>query len=136
MSSKSVDILLVEDDGRLADLTAEYFEQNGLSVSIESRGDRALAQFAKLRPRVVLLDLMLPGVDGLTICRELREIFDGPILIFTARDSDSGSTVCTEPLPKLSVPMMMAREWSCKAPATISEALAVPSLTRSTMGKS
>ena len=96
MSSKSVDILLVEDDGRLADLTAEYFEQNGLSVSIESRGDRALAQFAKLRPRVVLLDLMLPGVDGLTICRELREIFDGPILIFTARDSDIDQVIGLE----------------------------------------
>jgi two-component system response regulator RstA len=68
LSNKNVDILLVEDDGRLADLTAEYFEQNGLSVVIESRGDRALAQFAKVKPRAVLLDLMLPGVDGLTIC--------------------------------------------------------------------
>ena len=78
----------MEDDRRLADLTAEYFEQNGLSVALESRGDQALSQFAKVKPRVVLLDLMLPGADGLTICRELREIFDGPILIFTARDSD------------------------------------------------
>ena len=88
MSKHAVDILLVEDDRRLADLTAEYFEQNGLSVALESRGDQALSHFAKVKPRVVLLDLMLPGADGLTICRELREIFDGPILIFTARDSD------------------------------------------------
>jgi DNA-binding response OmpR family regulator len=88
LTNKATDILLVEDDRRLADLTAEYFEQNGLTVAIESRGDRALAQFAKVKPRVVLLDLMLPGVDGLTICRELRETFDGPILIFTAKDSD------------------------------------------------
>jgi DNA-binding response OmpR family regulator len=91
-----VDILLVEDDRRLADLTAEYFEQNGLSVAIESRGDRALAHFAKVNPRVVLLDLMLPGVDGLTICRELRETFDGPILIFTARDSDIDQVIGLE----------------------------------------
>jgi DNA-binding response OmpR family regulator len=96
LNNKSVDILLVEDDGRLADLTAEYFEQNGLSVVIESRGDRALAQFAKVNPRVVLLDLMLPGVDGLTICRELRETFDGPILIFTARDSDIDQVIGLE----------------------------------------
>jgi len=96
LSNKNVDILLVEDDGRLADLTAEYFEQNGLSVVIESRGDRALAQFAKVKPRVVLLDLMLPGVDGLTICRELRETFDGPILIFTARDSDIDQVIGLE----------------------------------------
>ena len=92
----AVDILLVEDDRRLADLTAEYFEQNGLSVAIESRGDRALAVFAKVKPRVVLLDLMLPGADGLTICRELRETFDGPILIFTARDSNIDQVIGLE----------------------------------------
>lgn len=88
MSSKAVDILLVEDDRRLADLTAEYLRQNGLTVAIEERGDRAMARFREAQPRLVLLDLMLPGTDGLTVCRELREIFDGPILIFTARDSD------------------------------------------------
>ncbi len=83
-----VDILLVEDDLRLADLTAEYFRQNGLSVAVESRGDRAIARFQDVRPRVILLDLNLPGTDGLTLCRQFREIFSGPILIFTARDSD------------------------------------------------
>lgn len=96
MTNKAVDILLVEDDRRLADLTAEYFEQNGLSVAIESRGDNALAQFAMVKPRVVLLDLMLPGVDGLTICRELRETFSGPILIFTAKDSDIDQVIGLE----------------------------------------
>jgi DNA-binding response OmpR family regulator len=96
LTNRAVDILLVEDDERLAGLTAEYFEQNGLTVAIESRGDRALAQFAKVRPRVVLLDLMLPGVDGLTICRELRETYDGPILIFTARDSDIDQVIGLE----------------------------------------
>jgi two-component system, OmpR family, response regulator RstA len=96
LSKDAVDILLVEDDRRLAELTAEYFGQNGLSVAIESRGDRALAQFAKLRPRVVLLDLMLPGEDGLTLCRELRGSFDGPILIFTARDSDIDQVIGLE----------------------------------------
>jgi DNA-binding response OmpR family regulator len=96
LSSNSVDILLVEDDERLAGLTAEYFEQNGLTVAIESRGDRAMARFARVKPRVVLLDLMLPGTDGLTICRELRERFAGPILIFTARDSDIDQVIGLE----------------------------------------
>jgi len=96
LSARAVDILLVEDDRRLADLTGEYFEQNGFTVAIESRGDRALAVFAKVRPRVVLLDLMLPGMDGLAICRELRETFDGPILIFTARDSDIDQVIGLE----------------------------------------
>jgi DNA-binding response OmpR family regulator len=92
----NVDILLVEDDERLAALTAEYFEQNGLTVAIESRGDRAIARFTKIKPRVVLLDLMLPGTDGLPICRELRETFDGPILIFTARDADIDQVIGLE----------------------------------------
>ena len=96
MSKSAVDILLVEDDLRLAELTAEYFRQNGLTVAIESRGDRALSRFAAEKPRVVLLDLMLPGLDGLTICRELRETFEGPILIFTARDSDIDQVIGLE----------------------------------------
>ena len=96
MSRTGTDILLVEDDLRLADLTAEYLRENGFSVALESRGDRAIARFVKEQPRVVLLDLMLPGTDGLTICRELREIFDGPILIFTARDSDIDQVIGLE----------------------------------------
>jgi two-component system, OmpR family, response regulator RstA len=93
---KPVDILLVEDDRRLAELTAKYFEQNGLSVVLETHGERAIARFASERPRVVLLDIMLPGIDGLTICRELRRTFDGPILIFTARDSDIDQVIGLE----------------------------------------
>lgn len=96
LNGRRVDILLVEDDRRLADLTAQYFSQNGFEVSVESRGDQALAHFARVKPRIVLLDLMLPGVGGLTICRELREIFDGPILIFSARDSDIDQVIGLE----------------------------------------
>jgi DNA-binding response OmpR family regulator len=96
LSNDSVDILLVEDDRRLADLTAAYFRQNGLSVALESRGDRAIARFRAEQPRIVLLDLMLPGTDGLTVCRELRECFAGPIIIFTARDSDIDQVIGLE----------------------------------------
>ena len=96
MSDDSVDILLVEDDTRLARLTSTYLERNGLSVAVESRGDTAIARFHKERPRLVLLDLMLPGKDGLTICRELRTIFDGPILIFTAKDADIDQVIGLE----------------------------------------
>ena len=96
MTEHAIDILLVEDDLRLADLTAEYFEQNGLRVATESRGDRAIARFRETRPRVVLLDLMLPGMGGLDVCRELRQDFDGPILIFTAKDSDIDQVIGLE----------------------------------------
>ena len=90
MSKHAVDILLVEDDRRLADLTAEYFEQNGLSVAVESRGDQALSHFAKVKPRVVLLDLMLPGTDGLTICHSDAGIGRSPL-------ADSGSEAKAAP---------------------------------------
>jgi DNA-binding response OmpR family regulator len=88
MTGSNIDILLIEDDTRLAELTATYLEQNGLRVSCEARGDRALERFAQERPRLVLLDLLLPGKDGLSICRELRRVHDVPILILTARDTD------------------------------------------------
>ena len=88
MSTSSVDILLIEDDTRLAELTATYLEQNGLRVKVEARGDRALERFAQDKPRLVLLDLLLPGKDGLSICRELRRVHDVPILILTAKDTD------------------------------------------------
>ena len=96
MTNTTVDILLIEDDRRLAELTAEYFRQNGLAVAIEERGDRAMARFHETHPRVVLLDLMLPGANGLDLCRELRHTFDGPILIFTARDSDIDQVIGLE----------------------------------------
>lgn len=88
MTDSPVDILLIEDDTRLAELTATYLEQNGLRVKVEARGDRAIERFTQEKPRLVLLDLLLPGKDGLSICRELRRVHDVPILILTAKDTD------------------------------------------------
>jgi DNA-binding response OmpR family regulator len=88
VNASNVDILLIEDDARLAELTATYLEQNGLRVRVEGRGDRALEVFTREKPRLVLLDLLLPGKDGLSICRELRRVHDVPILILTAKDTD------------------------------------------------
>ena len=96
MSEAAVDILLVEDDRRLAGLTAEYLRQHGFTVAVEDRGDRAIARFRETSPRLVLLDLMLPGRSGLDVCRELREQFDGPILILTARDADIDEVIGLE----------------------------------------
>jgi DNA-binding response OmpR family regulator len=96
VSREPVDLLLVEDDHRLAGLTARYLQQNGLRVVIESDGDKAIASFQREQPRIVLLDWMLPGKDGLSICRELRQIFAGPILIFTAKDSDIDQVIGLE----------------------------------------
>lgn len=84
----STRILLVEDDERLAELTAEYLSRNDLSVSIEPRGDIAEARILSEQPDLVILDVMLPGKDGFEVCRAVRSQYRGVILMLTARDED------------------------------------------------
>ncbi|RYY77262.1 MAG: response regulator [Gammaproteobacteria bacterium] len=81
-------ILLVEDDRRLAELVKDYLENNEFIVTIEGNGNRVLRQCQQLNPSLIILDLMLPGKDGLTICQELRPHYRGPILMLTARNDD------------------------------------------------
>lgn len=81
-------IVLAEDDQKLARLILDYLEQNGFSVSWEPRGDRVLHVVQRTQPDLIILDLMLPGRDGFELCRDLRKNFHGPILMFTARQSD------------------------------------------------
>jgi two-component system OmpR family response regulator len=79
-------VMLVEDDARLADLVTEYLAGYEFKVDVVSRGDEALARFKASPPDIVVLDLMLPGLDGMLVCRQLRDITKVPILIMTARE--------------------------------------------------
>jgi len=79
-------LMLVEDDEKLSSLVAEYLAGYEFSVDVVNRGDAALARFRDTRPDAVVLDLMLPGLDGMVVCRQLREISNVPILILTARE--------------------------------------------------
>lgn len=81
-------LMLVEDDVRLASLIGEYLSNNGHEVAVEHRGDRAVDRILGERPDLVVLDLMLPGEDGLSICRRVRPKFGGPILMLTARGEE------------------------------------------------
>ncbi len=81
-------ILIVEDDLRLAALVREFLQRNGFEVLLEHRGDRALEVIQREAPDLVILDIMLPGVDGLTICRQARPSYRGPILMLTARGGE------------------------------------------------
>ncbi len=82
-------VLIVEDDDRLASLTQEYLIRNGLEVGVESDGNRAIRRIMEDQPDMVVLDLMLPGADGLSVCREVRaQGFQQPILMLTARTED------------------------------------------------
>ena len=81
-------ILLVEDDRRLAGLVQDYLCRQGFDVQVESRGDTAAERIISENPHLVILDLMLPGEDGLSVCRSVRADYPGPILILTAREDD------------------------------------------------
>jgi len=81
-------ILIVEDDERLAELTREYLESNGLEVTVENHGGRAVERIRNDQPDLVVLDLMLPGEDGLSICRRVRPFYSRPIIMLTARTDD------------------------------------------------
>ncbi|MEK1845054.1 MAG: response regulator [Pseudomonas sp.] len=89
MEQEAWQVLIVEDDQRLAELTREYLESNGLRVAIEGDGAVAAARIIAEQPDLVILDLMLPGEDGLSICRKVRGHYDGPILMLTARTDDA-----------------------------------------------
>ena len=78
-------VLLVEDSARLAASIRDYLERHNYEVFIEGDGAAVSARFERLKPDLVVLDLMLPGKDGLTICRELRRHDRIPILILTAK---------------------------------------------------
>jgi DNA-binding response OmpR family regulator len=83
-----IQVLLVEDDEKLARLTADYLERSGLIVTRVGDGRTALATVLSQRFDIVVLDLMLPLLGGLEVCRELRTRSSIPILMVTARDEE------------------------------------------------
>ncbi|MFK7926540.1 MAG: response regulator [Myxococcota bacterium] len=81
-------ILIVEDDPRLGPMLRDYLEGQGFHAELETRGDQAVSRIIATKPDLVVLDLMLPGLDGVEVCQRVRGSFKGPILILTARRGD------------------------------------------------
>ena len=79
-------ILLVDDDTNISHLIRLYLEKEGFEVCEAARGDEGLAAFKRLQPALVLLDVMLPGVDGLEVLREIRKNSKTPVIMLTAKD--------------------------------------------------
>jgi len=79
-------ILVVDDDPNIAQLVKLYLEKEGFKVSLETRGDDAVAAFQKNPPSLMLLDIMLPGMDGWQVCRAIRQISNIPIIMLSAKD--------------------------------------------------
>jgi DNA-binding response OmpR family regulator len=85
----SIKILLVEDDARLAQLTARYLESHGVLVTIAATGDEGLAEALRRQYDCIVLDVMLPGRDGIEVTRALRARTDVPIVMVTARTEEA-----------------------------------------------
>jgi DNA-binding response OmpR family regulator len=86
-------VLVVDDDERIRQLVRLYLERDGYRVEEAATGPAALQAAGSGRLDLVLLDVMLPGVDGLEVCRRLREASDTPIMLLTARSGDSDKVV-------------------------------------------
>jgi len=90
-------LLVVDDDVRLTRLVSDYFSREGFTVDVVNHGSDAVPTALRCSPDLVLLDVMLPGEDGLSICRRLRaEGFTAPILMLTARGDEIDQVVGLE----------------------------------------
>ena len=88
MAQSSESILVVEDESSIASFVALYLKNAGYAVRTASKGGEALDQVSADPPSLVILDLMLPDIDGIEVCRRIRKSSDIPILMLTARDED------------------------------------------------
>ena len=88
MTAQAQTVLVVEDESSIASFVALYLKNAGYSVRTAATGNEALAQAESARPDLIVLDLMLPDVDGIEVCRRIRKDSDVPILMLTARDED------------------------------------------------
>lgn len=78
-------VLIVDDDKNICDLLRVYLEKEGYSTIISNEGNEAMVKFNSLNPDIVLLDIMLPGMYGWQICKEIRKASDTPIIMLTAK---------------------------------------------------
>jgi len=88
MAANSQSVLVVEDEASIASFVSLYLKNAGYEVRTAANGTEALASAEREKPSLIVLDLMLPDIDGIEICRRIRQKSDVPILMLTARDED------------------------------------------------
>lgn len=93
MSDQGGRILVVDDDETVAEVVSRYLEREGFEVQSVSDGPAALESVARWHPDLIVLDLMLPGIDGLEVCRRLRQMGAVPVVMLTARGQESDRVV-------------------------------------------
>jgi two-component system, OmpR family, alkaline phosphatase synthesis response regulator PhoP len=89
-------LLLVDDEKNIIELERLYLEKEGYQIEVAYDGNSALDKFRAVKPAAIILDLMLPGIDGWEICRRIRQESDVPIIMLTARDQDIDKIVGLE----------------------------------------
>jgi len=89
-------ILIIEDEPKVAKLARDYLEQGGFRVLTATDGNYGLAMARRKHPVLIVLDLMLPGMDGLDVCRALRRESDVPIIMLTARSEETDRLIGLE----------------------------------------
>src|SRR5260370_6338359 len=96
MAPLSSKILVVDDEAHRVELARLYLTREGYDVEGVGDGTQALARFGQVKPDLVVLDIMLPGTDGLTICKEIRKQSQVPIIMLTARDEVTDKVIGLE----------------------------------------
>ena len=81
----AISVLIVEDDKNIAELLQMYLEKEGYAVTIASDGGQGVSKFRAIKPDLVLLDLMLPVMDGWAVCKTIRSESQTPIIMLTAK---------------------------------------------------
>jgi two-component system response regulator BaeR len=134
MSTMPARVLVVEDEPKLGALLRDYLLAEGYAVELRERGDGAVDWIRAHEPDVIMLDLMLPGVDGFTLCRELRAFSKVPVIMITARVEEidrllglelgADDYVCKpfsprEVVARVRAQLRRAREWRGEAPAAL-----------------
>src|SRR5712692_4032269 len=94
--SVSFKVLVVDDEAHIVELARLYLTREGYEVEGVGDGTQALSRFGKWKPDLVILDIMLPGMDGLAVCKEIRKQSQVPIIMLTARDEVTDKVVGLE----------------------------------------
>ncbi len=135
-------ILVVDDDAALAEMLQIVLRQEGFEAEWCATGDQAMGAFLQFQPSLVLLDVMLPGLDGIRVCRQIREVSGVPIIMLTAR-SDTTDVVrgleegaddyVSKPFKAKELVARIRARLRAKAPSESGESLRIGDLTISTL---
>ncbi|MBQ3110082.1 MAG: response regulator transcription factor [Clostridia bacterium] len=93
---KTPRIMIVDDDANICELVRLYLEKEGFETVVCLDGERALEEYKNRKCDLTILDIMMPKVDGITVCREIRKISDTPIIMLTAKGETFDKVLCLE----------------------------------------